>query len=81
MEYRVGSAHAHDADSYLSGTNVRVESGKGKNIIIMHYNLPIITFYFAYVYATHAFEVCSYKLVMLVPITAELLKIPIMPLG
>lgn len=30
MEYRMGSAHAHDADSYLSGTNVRVESGKGK---------------------------------------------------
>lgn len=30
MEYRVGSAHAHDANPYLSGTNVRVESGKGK---------------------------------------------------
>jgi len=30
MEYRVGSAHAHDADSYLSGTDVRVESRKGK---------------------------------------------------
>jgi len=30
MEYRLGSAYAHDADSYLSSTNVRVESGKGK---------------------------------------------------
>jgi len=42
MEYRVGFAHAHDANSYLFDTNVRVESGKGKNIIIRRYNLPLI---------------------------------------
>lgn len=36
MEYRLGSAHAHDSDAYLLGSDVRVESTKGLSFIILY---------------------------------------------